>query len=143
VLVTLGGQSPPPSAARRNVDVERFADHDELFPRCDAVVTHAGLGTVLRALTHGVPLLMLPLGRDQLVNADRVAQLGAGIHLTRDAPTERIRLALEQLILGPAFCEAAAAAAARIAAGEPDRSAVQTVEMTVASPSVLRRRRPP
>jgi UDP:flavonoid glycosyltransferase YjiC (YdhE family) len=132
VLVTLGGPSHAPSAARRNVAVEPFADHDELFPRCDAVVTHGGLGTVLRALAHGVPLVMLPLGRDQLVNADRIAQLGAGMHLPRGAPTERIRLALEQLILGPAFSEAAAAAAARIAAGEPDRSAVQAVELAAA-----------
>jgi UDP:flavonoid glycosyltransferase YjiC (YdhE family) len=132
VLVTLGGPSHAPSAARRNVAVEPFADHDELFPRCDAVVTHGGLGTVLRALAHGVPLLMLPLGRDQHVNADRVEQLGAGIRLARDAPIERIRLALEQLTLGRAFREAAAAAAARIAAGEPDRSAVQAVELAAA-----------
>jgi UDP:flavonoid glycosyltransferase YjiC (YdhE family) len=128
VVVTLGGQRPGPTAARRNVEVVPFADHDELFARCDAVVSHGGLGTVLRALAHGVPVLMLPLGRDQHLNADRVAQLGAGIHLPRDASAEQIRLAVEQLTGSPAFREAAAAAAARIAADEPDRSAVEAVE---------------
>jgi UDP:flavonoid glycosyltransferase YjiC (YdhE family) len=128
VVVTLGGQSTPSGAARRNVTIEPFADHDDLFTRCDVVVTHGGLGTVLRALAHGLPLLMLPLGRDQRVNADRVAQLGAGIHLARDAPAERIRVAVEELIVSPAFRAAASAAAARIAADEPDRSAVEAVQ---------------
>jgi UDP:flavonoid glycosyltransferase YjiC (YdhE family) len=75
-VLTLGGLSHIPITPRRNVEVVPFADHDELFPRCEAVVTHGGLGTVLRALAHGVPLLMLPLGRDQHVNAGQVAQLG-------------------------------------------------------------------
>jgi UDP:flavonoid glycosyltransferase YjiC (YdhE family) len=132
VLVTLGGQCAAPSAARRNVDVDvvPFADHDALFPRCDAVVTHGGLGTVLRALAHGVPLLMLPLGRDQFVNADRVVELGAGIHLACDAPAQQIRRAVEHLTVEPAFREAAVSAAARIAAGNPDWSAVQAVALT-------------
>ncbi|HEX6620368.1 MAG TPA: hypothetical protein VF024_11945, partial [Solirubrobacteraceae bacterium] len=45
------------------VEMLKWADHDELLATCAAVVTHAGLGTTLRALAHGVPLLMLPLGR--------------------------------------------------------------------------------
>jgi UDP:flavonoid glycosyltransferase YjiC (YdhE family) len=130
-VLTLGGLSIAPSAAPPNVEIVSFADHDELFPRCEAVVSHGGLGTVLRALAHGVPLLMLPLGRDQHINADRVAQLGAGIHLARDASTERIRDALEQLTTTPSFREAAAAAAARITADRPDRSAVRAVEAAV------------
>ena len=40
-----------------------FADHDRLLPECALVVCHGGLGTVLRALAHGVPMLILPLGR--------------------------------------------------------------------------------
>jgi UDP:flavonoid glycosyltransferase YjiC (YdhE family) len=74
---------------------------------------------------------MLPLGRDQHINADRVAQFGAGIHLARDASTERIRDALEQLTTTPSFREAAAAASARITADRPDRSAVWAVQAAV------------
>jgi UDP:flavonoid glycosyltransferase YjiC (YdhE family) len=131
-VLTLGGMSHVPSQARRNVEVVAFVDHDELFPRCSAVVTHGGLGTVLRALAHGVPLLMLPLGRDQHVNADRVAQLGAGVELASDTPPEGIRTALEHLTATAGFREAAATAAARIAADEPDRSALRAVETTQA-----------
>jgi UDP:flavonoid glycosyltransferase YjiC (YdhE family) len=74
-----------------NVEVVPYTDHDRLMPRSTAVIGHGGLGTVLRALTHGVPQLLLPLGRDQAFNAARVEQLDARIRLTTDAPPERIR----------------------------------------------------
>jgi UDP:flavonoid glycosyltransferase YjiC (YdhE family) len=129
-VLTLGGIGAAPSAVPRNVTILTYADHDELFPRCAAVVTHGGLGTVLRALAPRRPLLMLPLGRDQHLNAERVAGIGAGIQLAHDAATERIGCALEQLIATPGFRRAAAAAAARIAADEPERSALRAVEAT-------------
>ena len=44
-----------------------------------AVVTHAGHGTVLKALAAGVPALCLSQGRDQKDNTARVLRLGAGL----------------------------------------------------------------
>jgi UDP:flavonoid glycosyltransferase YjiC (YdhE family) len=126
-VLTLGGLSYERLTVPRNVTVVDSADHDELFARCDVVVTHGGLGTVLRALAHGVPLLLLPLGRDQHINAERVVGLGAGIHLAHDTSPERIRRALARLIVAPDFREAAVAAAARIAAENPERRALQAV----------------
>jgi UDP:flavonoid glycosyltransferase YjiC (YdhE family) len=54
------------------------------------VITHAGAGTTMAALGHGVPLLCLPLGRDQLFNAERIWDLGAGRMLTPDADSDAI-----------------------------------------------------
>jgi UDP:flavonoid glycosyltransferase YjiC (YdhE family) len=54
------------------VEVLAFADHDRVTPGCTAVISHGGPGTVLRALAHGVPQLLLPLGRDQAFN-ERIA----------------------------------------------------------------------
>jgi Erythromycin biosynthesis protein CIII-like, C-terminal domain len=110
------------------IEVIAYADHDRLMPSCAAVVGHGGLGTVLRALAHGVPQLLLPLGRDQAFNASRVEQLEAGIRLTTDAPPERIRDALGDLLTDPRFRAAAALAARRIAADEPDRTAAEAFE---------------
>jgi UDP:flavonoid glycosyltransferase YjiC (YdhE family) len=107
------------------VEVVPFADHDEILPSCAAVVTHGGLGTVLRALAHGVPMLLVPLGRDQHANAARVAKLGAGIVLDAGAD---VRAALETLLGEPGFAAAAARAAERIAADRPDRRAVEALE---------------
>jgi UDP:flavonoid glycosyltransferase YjiC (YdhE family) len=107
-----------------------FADHDRLMPRCAAVVDHGGLGTVVRALAHGVPQLVLPLGRDQAFNAGRVEALGAGIQLAADAAPQQIRAALRSLLSEPRFEEAAVAAARRIAAEDPDRTAAEALERT-------------
>ncbi len=127
-ILTLGpavgvGDIPLP----RNVNAVQYADHDQLLPTCGAVVTHGGLGTTLRALAHGRPLLLLPLGRDQEFNAGRVAELGAGLHLPSAAAPAEIAAALVELITGPQFSEAAERAAAAIAADAPDVTATDAL----------------
>ena len=97
----------------------------------DDPVTHGGLGTVLRALAHGVPQLLLPLGRDQHVNAARVARLGAGLVVEPDGD---VRASLEALLGEPGFAAAAARAAARIAADAPDRRAADALERAARAP---------
>src|SRR5205814_8943424 len=54
-----------------NADVQGYVRHAAVMPHVDAVVTHAGLGTIVAALSHGLPLVCLPLGRDQPHNAER------------------------------------------------------------------------
>jgi UDP:flavonoid glycosyltransferase YjiC (YdhE family) len=115
-----------------NVTAVPFADHDDVLPGAAAVVGHGGLGTTLRALAHGVPQLILPLGRDQHVNAGRVADLGAGMTLPADSPPARIGTALRQLLTDDRFRAAASSVAARIAADEPDRSATKALEACLA-----------
>jgi UDP:flavonoid glycosyltransferase YjiC (YdhE family) len=110
------------------VTVMGVADHDRLMPGAGAVIGHGGLGTVLRALAHGVPQLVLPLGRDQTFNAGRVEQLGAGLRLPADAGPQRIRRALDALLGDERYQEAATRAARRIAADEPDRAAAEALE---------------
>jgi UDP:flavonoid glycosyltransferase YjiC (YdhE family) len=110
------------------VEVLPFAEHDHLMPGCAAVISHGGLGTVLRALAHGVPQVLLPLGRDQLFNASRVEQLGAGIRLSTDAAPRRIRTALDTLLTDGRYRAAAERLANRIAAENPDRTAAEVLE---------------
>jgi UDP:flavonoid glycosyltransferase YjiC (YdhE family) len=110
--------------------VREWADHDELLPECAAVVTHAGLGTTLRALAHGLPLVMLPLGRDQHVNAARVAELGAAIRLSAEAAPDEIRRALTAVLTEARFGASAARLAKRLAADRVDRHATDALERT-------------
>lgn len=113
------------------VQAVAFADHDEVMPDCAAVVSHGGLGTVLRALAHGVPQLLLPLGRDQAFNAGRIEALDAGIQLPMDASPQQVRTALRTLLSDPRFAAAARSAANRIAAEAPDQTAAEALERTV------------
>jgi UDP:flavonoid glycosyltransferase YjiC (YdhE family) len=113
-----------------NVEVVAFADHDRLMPGSAAVIGHGGLGTVLRALAHGVPQLLLPLGRDQASTADRVERFGAGIQLPTNSPPGQIQTALGKLLADRRFAAQASVAARRIAADEPDRTAAEALEHT-------------
>jgi UDP:flavonoid glycosyltransferase YjiC (YdhE family) len=83
VVVTLGVGGDPAALGAQpdNVQVHRFIPQAELLPRCDAVIAHGGAGTMLGALAHGLPLLLLPQGADQHYNAQRVAAAGAGLSL--------------------------------------------------------------
>jgi UDP:flavonoid glycosyltransferase YjiC (YdhE family) len=110
-----------------NVEVIPYADHDQLLPGCAAVVTHGGLGTTLRALAHGKPMLLLPLGRDQEFNARRAVELAAGMHLPVEASPDEIASALSELLAQPRYAESAGRAAAAIVADRPDRTATEAL----------------
>jgi UDP:flavonoid glycosyltransferase YjiC (YdhE family) len=78
IVVTVGDDLDPAELGPQppNVRVERRVDHGEILPRCGAVVFHAGSGTLLDALAHGLPSVLLPMGADQPDNADRCHALG-------------------------------------------------------------------
>jgi UDP:flavonoid glycosyltransferase YjiC (YdhE family) len=109
--------------APHNIEPVLYADHDQLLPNTDAVISHGGLGTTLRALAHGKPLLLLPLGRDQQFNAVRVVELVAGVSVPVESSPNTIAAALAELIAEPRYREGAERAAAAIAADMPDETA--------------------
>src|SRR6185312_17370469 len=76
--------------------------------RASAAVTHGGSGSVVGALAHGVPLVVLPLGADQPDNAERVRALGAGVVLdAATASPARIAEAVRAVLEEPAYRAAA------------------------------------
>ena len=106
LIVTIGRQNDPelfgPQPA--GVVIRSYIPQDELLPWCDAAVVHGGSGTVLGALAHGVPLLVLPQGADQWNNAERVAAAGAGLRLLRDdVSIDAIRHAVRALLKEPSY----------------------------------------
>ena len=108
-VVTLGPQLDPSSvtSVAENVRVLASASHDALMPHLAAMVTHAGHGSAIRPVMAGVPLLCLPMGRDQPDNAARIAARGAGLRLDPSAASHEIAAALTRLIGEPAFRDAA------------------------------------
>jgi UDP:flavonoid glycosyltransferase YjiC (YdhE family) len=73
VLTTGLAIAPQDVPAPPNVRVLRAEPHNRVLAEADAVVTHAGHGTVLKALAAGVPVVCMPLGRDQKDNTARPA----------------------------------------------------------------------
>ena len=76
----------PPNATRTG-----YVRHGAVLPHADLVIDHAGLGTVLAALAHGLPQLCVPLGRDQPANAAAVSRTGAGVVRVPSTRTRRAR----------------------------------------------------
>jgi len=91
-------------------------------------VTHAGHGTVIKALAAGVPVVALPLGRDQLDNAARVAHHGAGLRLKAKASSGRIAGAVKRVLEEPSFRANAERLAAAIAVETAEDRAAAELE---------------
>jgi MGT family glycosyltransferase len=112
----------------RNVAVFRYIAHRTLLPDCAPVVTHAGLGAVMAALAHGVPLLCMPMGREQHDNAARVAACDAGLVLAPDAEVGEISQTIRAMLAAPAYRTAARHMAATIALRDGREVAVDELE---------------
>lgn len=86
------------------VTVERFVPQDLVLAECAAVVSHAGSGTVLGAMRHGLPHVCLPMGADQHLNAQRLRVLGLGVSLGADtANLDEVQSAVEDVLTTPSY----------------------------------------
>ena len=83
---------------RPNVTVVARAPHRQVLPHAAVVVTHAGHGTVMKALAAEVPMVLLPHGRDQADTAARVTSRGAGVALKRTASPAVIAAAVRRVL---------------------------------------------
>jgi MGT family glycosyltransferase len=104
------------SAAPANVAVVASAPHARIIPSASLVISHCGHGTTLKTLSHGVPLVCMPMGRDQVDNAARVAWHGAGMRIESSAPVDAIRRAVTTVLGDERYRRGAQALAARLRA---------------------------
>ena len=109
--VVTTGPAIEPTALRAadNVHVVESAPHDMVMGEVTGVVTHGGHGTICRSLTHGCPLLVMPMGRDQNDNAARVVSRGVGLTLAPTSSADAIAAAVTRLVTEPQFLTAAQA----------------------------------
>jgi UDP:flavonoid glycosyltransferase YjiC (YdhE family) len=122
--------------APKNVTLLPSAPHDPVMNEVSFVVTHGGAGTVSRALVHGLPLLVLPMGRDQSDNAARVVVHGAGLALPPSASEAEIAVALNRLINEPQFGATARRLGEIVAADLKSTVLVDEMEAIAANPTI-------
>jgi MGT family glycosyltransferase len=131
-ILTVGATIAPSTIAPApNVAIHGYLSHAAVLPYCALVVTHAGLGTVMAALAYGVPLLCLPMGRDQHDNAARVVACGAGLVLPADARVEEIGHAIQELLTKPDYQVAADRMAAIMARQGGRTTAIKELEALI------------
>ena len=136
VLVTLGPMlTPDHFRVPPNVVLTPSAAHAPVFPQAAVVVTHAGHGTVIRALAAGIPLVCLPMGRDQPEIAARVEARGVGVRLSPKASVPQVRQAVQRVLADVRFREAALHLARAIAEEAEQSPAVALLEELATPPS--------
>ncbi len=84
-----------------NAKVEQYIPHSKALERSRLLLSHAGHGSVMKALWYGVPMVLIPWGRDQPGVAARAEQLGVAKVIARDQLTderlaETVKLILEE-----------------------------------------------
>jgi UDP:flavonoid glycosyltransferase YjiC (YdhE family) len=120
-------------AAPDTIHVVAAASHDALMAEADLVVCQGGHGTVSRALLHGVPLLVIPLARDQADNAARITRRGAGLRLPVGASEAEIAASARRLLAEPGFRNAARALGAAVRADLDAAGLVREIEAMAAA----------
>ncbi len=91
-----------PSNLPNNVIHVDYAPFSLLLPRCGALVSHGGIGTLSAALAAGIPQLVMPIFGDHFDNAARIKRLGVGEYLWKsrfDGP--RVARILDNLLTSP------------------------------------------
>ncbi len=121
--------APQPSD---HVHVARWIDHEELLPRCAAMVSTGGAGTIMAAVLAGIPQVVIPTAWDKPDNAVRIAASGAGIRLAPgDCKPERLRQAVDHVVHDPKYAENARRIRALLRAAQgPARAAELLAELT-------------
>jgi UDP:flavonoid glycosyltransferase YjiC (YdhE family) len=105
VLATTNRRAAPtPLPAPANARLVDWVSYSRTMPLCDAVVCHAGHGTVVRALASGTPVIACGHAGDQAENAARVRWAGVGVSLPRRFQTpDGVRLAVRRLLDDPSY----------------------------------------
>jgi UDP:flavonoid glycosyltransferase YjiC (YdhE family) len=117
VVVTVGPGRDPAALGEQpeNVHVAPFIPQAEVLPHCAVVASHAGSGTFLAALAHGLPQLLLPQAADQFLNAAAGARAGVGLAIApADITAEAVTQATAALLQDPSYREAAQRLSAEI-----------------------------
>lgn len=148
VLATFNGREPPWLAGYRvpaNATLVPWLSYARSMPACDAVVTHGGHGTLVRALSAGCALVVCPAAGDMGENAARADWAGVGVRLPRRLlGAATLRLAVRRALADPSLRARARDIARWSAANDGAAAAAGAVEAwagTIPAPTAAEVRR--
>ena len=92
VVATFPAGVPTDITASANATVCQFVPHSLVLDRAACAITHGGMGVTQKALARGVPVCVVPYGRDQFEVARRVEVAKCGTWLLpKDLTASRMR----------------------------------------------------
>lgn len=126
VVATMPAGIPEGLQVPANATVKEFVPHSAVLGRAAVAVTHGGMGGTQKALAKGVPVCVVPFGRDQLEVARRVEVSRSGTRLpARRLTPERLRAAVKAAM---SMTEGARRVAAGYAAAGGASAAADAIE---------------
>jgi zeaxanthin glucosyltransferase len=131
LVLSLGGGLDPVDLGELAGDpiVVRSAPQLELLRRSTLTVCHGGLNTVLEALSHGMPIVAIPVTNDQPGIGVRLEATGAGVSIpVRRLTVDKLREATCRVLAEPRYRRAAGYLQTRIAAADGLNRAATIVE---------------
>lgn len=135
-LVTVGRDVDPAELGPQpaNVHVERYVAQASVLPYADLVVSHGGSGSVVGALAHGLPMVLIPMGADQPWNAERAAAVGVARVLDPVSATPaEVADAVNGVLANPGHRQAAERLRDEMAALRGPQTAISLLERLVAT----------
>lgn len=134
VVVTVGAAIDPADLGATNAGhcIRRFLPQAQVLRQTDVVISHGGSGATLGALNAAVPMLAIPQGADQFMNAARMTEVGVGLEILPERLSpESVRQGVERLLRDPGFAAAASSLQAEIGAMPAPSSVVTHLEALV------------
>jgi UDP:flavonoid glycosyltransferase YjiC (YdhE family) len=98
-----------------HVEFVGFTPLAELLDGIDLVVTHGGAGTTLGTLSRGLPMVVVPQGADQFIQAGAVAGSRTGVAVMPPAGAEAVVEAVTEVLGNAEYRDNARRAAQQIA----------------------------
>ena len=113
----------------QNAAMHAWLDHDEVLPTASLVVGHGGHSTAMRALSFGVPQVIMPANPmiDQKGVGAALERVGVGLLLRKHAGPKRIRAPIQTVLNDPAYREAADRLGAQIRQRDGAEVAADTI----------------
>lgn len=131
VLVTLspGHQQDDLGRIPANVHVTGYMPHSKILPHCCLVISHSGHGIVMKSMAYGVPMVLVPWGRDQPGVAGRANRLGTAVVVPRSECSVRaLAEAIKDVFTHPVYLQRSQEVSARLGNSDGCAKAVDSIE---------------
>ncbi|HEX9466856.1 MAG TPA: nucleotide disphospho-sugar-binding domain-containing protein [Acidimicrobiia bacterium] len=131
VVATLGTDHAAEEVATvpKNARIEQTVSHSAVLARGALMVSHAGHGSVMKALWHGRPMVLVPWGRDQPGVAARAGALGVAHVIPRDElSTDVLGTAVDRALTDARMAEASARMRERLLDTDPPGTTASLLE---------------
>jgi zeaxanthin glucosyltransferase len=135
LVISLGGGATPDLLPNLpgNPIVVGYAPQLELLQKAALTITHAGMNTTLESLSHGVPMVAIPIANDQPGVAARIAWTGTGEKVSlKELTVQNLHNAITKVLTKPSYKQKAVELQKAIQKAGGVKKAADIIEQVVA-----------